>query len=79
MKTNDCEITVLYERPNWIAMFERHENGNYWVAELDNTYTVFKTGITHSTSIQSFKRDSDGLSNAIAYCDYLAKRRLKND
>lgn len=57
----------------------RHENGNYWVAELDNTYTVFKTGITHSTSIQSFKRDSDGLSNAIGYCDYLAKRRLKND
>ena len=55
----------------------KHENGKYWVGLLDNTYTVFKIGITHSVSVQSFKADSDGLSCAIAYCDFLAKRDSK--
>ena len=52
----------------------KHESGNFWVGKIDNTFTVFKSGLTHSVSIQSFVQDSDGLSCAIAYCDYLSKR-----
>lgn len=52
----------------------KHENGLYWVLDTKDTYTVMKNGITHSTSIQSFKCDIDGLSCAIAYCDFLSKR-----
>lgn len=55
----------------------KHENGSYWVLDTRDSYTVMKNGITHSTSVQSFKCDSDGLSCAIAYCDFLAKRSTK--
>lgn len=52
----------------------KHEVGNYWVADTGDSYTVFKIGITHSTSDSSYKRNADGLSIAIARCNYLAKR-----
>jgi len=55
----------------------KHEAGNYWVADTGKDYTVFKIGITHSTSDSSYHRTSDGLSIAIARCNYLAKREAK--
>jgi hypothetical protein len=47
-----------------------HEYQPFWVLKQKDTYTVFKSGITHSTSVQSF----DEISLAVAYCDYLGKR-----
>lgn len=55
-----------------------HENGNFWVArEADNkppAYIVYKAGPTHSTPDGGYPLNADGLSIAIARCDYLAKR-----
>lgn len=51
-----------------------HEKGSYWVGRQSNAYTVYKNGLTHSTSDSSYKKDPDGLSIAIARCNYLAKR-----
>ena len=71
MKTNDCEITVLYERPNWIAMFERHENGNYFVAktiigeeEPQDSELIeyfFNLDFSQLEFIKSYKPDKRGL------------------
>lgn len=51
-----------------------HENGPFWVLRQKDRYTVFRSGITHSTSDSSYARDEDGLSIAKARCDYLARR-----
>ncbi len=51
-----------------------HENGDYWVLRERTCYTVFKNGVTHSTSDSSYAKNDDGLSIAKARCDYLAKR-----
>lgn len=51
-----------------------HENGNYWVLRERTCYTVFKAGITHSVSDSAYAKTADGLSIAIARCNYLAKR-----
>lgn len=53
-----------------------HENGKFWVLR-DNykgqeTYTVMKSGITHSESCDDVTYPD--LSIAIARCDYLASR-----
>lgn len=50
-----------------------HENGDYWVGKESKAYTVYKNVSTHSESMVSYTKDSDGLSLAISYCDYLAK------
>lgn len=50
-----------------------HENGAYWVARTKDAYTVYKTGLTHSTADSSYPRTDDGKSIAVARCDYLAK------
>ena len=53
-----------------------HENGPVWVYR-DNAkgrYTVFMCGATHSISDSAYRMDADGLSNAIARCDYLARK-----
>jgi hypothetical protein len=47
-----------------------HETGGYWVGKVKAGYTVFETGLTHSESICTFARTADGLSLAIAYCNY---------
>ncbi len=52
-----------------------HERGEYWVARDRAAYTVCRNTSTHAVSIQSFAKDADGLSVAIAYCDYLARRK----
>lgn len=54
----------------------KYEKGDYWVAAVDKKqYTVYKSGITHSTSDSSYPFTDDGLSLAIARCNYLAKRQ----
>ncbi len=51
-----------------------HEAGPYWVARQKGAYVVFHAGATHSVSDSAYLPDADGLSLAIARCDYLAKR-----
>jgi len=51
-----------------------HENGDFWVGRERGSYTVFRVNGTHSVSDSAYARDPDGLSLAIARCDYLAKR-----
>jgi len=53
-----------------------HERGSYWVCRTKDSYTVFKSGITHSTSDSSYKKTDDGLSVAIARCNYLGNKEL---
>jgi hypothetical protein len=55
----------------------KHENGRFWVGDTRNSYTVYRGGPTHSTPDSSYARTPDGLSIAIARCDYLAKRAAK--
>jgi hypothetical protein len=52
----------------------KHENGTFWVLSDKNAYTILKTGLTHSVSIEAYPKTSDGLSIAIYRCNYLAKR-----
>lgn len=54
-----------------------YENGEYWVCRGRGGYTVYETGLTHSTADSSYPRDADGLSIAIARCDYLEARRVR--
>lgn len=35
-----------------------HEAGDYWVARDRNAYTVFKNGLTHSTSDKRLRKDA---------------------
>lgn len=53
-----------------------HENGDYWVArdKKHKAYIVYKNVITHAVSDSAYSLDEDGLSIAIARCDYLAGR-----
>ena len=53
-----------------------HENGKYWVArdKRQKLYIVFKITITHSVSDSAYSLDENGLSIAIARCNYLADR-----
>jgi hypothetical protein len=53
-----------------------HEAGSFWVARERASYTVYKSGITHSVSDSAYSLDDDGLSIAITRCDYLAKREV---
>lgn len=53
-----------------------HENGAYWVLRDADAYVVFKAGITHSVSDSAYAKTADGLSIAIARCNYLAKRAV---
>lgn len=51
-----------------------HENGDFWVAREHRCYVVYAAGITHSISDSAYAKTPDGLSIAIARCNYLAKR-----
>ncbi len=53
----------------------KHEAGDFWVCDADKQYTVYESGITHSLSDSSYQHNEDGLSIAIARCNYLAKRQ----
>lgn len=51
-----------------------HEVGRYWVCRDKAAYTVCRNLVSCAETVQSFSRDDDGLSLAIAYSDYLAGR-----
>lgn len=51
-----------------------HENGAFWVGRERGAYVVYRVGVTHSTSDSAYEKTLDGLSIAIARCDYLARR-----
>lgn len=51
-----------------------YEAGSYWVCDDRDAYTVFRNGNVCSTSDSSYAHDDDGLSIAIARCNYLARR-----
>jgi len=53
-----------------------HENGKVWVLRdrPEKAYAVCVSAGTHSTVDSAYRLDPDGLSIAIARCDYLAKR-----
>lgn len=53
-----------------------HENGRYWVLRdrRRSAYTVYCTGVTHSTADSSYQLDADGLSIAVTRCNWLALR-----
>lgn len=52
-----------------------HENGDFWVLSNRYGYHVMRSGITHSIGDSSYSLDDNGLSLAVARCDYLAKRK----
>jgi hypothetical protein len=53
-----------------------HENGKVFVLRdrRQKSYAVCVSGTTHSTVESAYTLDSDGLSIAVARCDYLARR-----
>lgn len=53
-----------------------HECGGYWVGRDRDSYTVYRIKGYVSYPDSSYNRDEDGLSIAIARCDYLAKREF---
>lgn len=56
----------------------KYDGDGFWVAAVDKKqYTVYKTGLTHSTADSSYPFTNDGLSLAIARCKYLAKKDSK--
>lgn len=54
-----------------------HETETCFVLREKDRYTVLVNGITHATSDSSYALNSDGLSIAIARCNYLNKRKLE--
>lgn len=53
------------------------EEGSFWVCRNKKlSYDVMISGFTYSTVISSFPYNDDGLSLAIAYMKYKAKREL---
>lgn len=51
-----------------------HEKGQYWVLDTGKAYQVMAIKVTHSETDSAYERSNDGLSIAIARCNYLAKR-----
>ncbi len=49
--------------------------GTHWVGDNKDNYTVYTTGLTHSTSDSSYPKNPDGLSIAIARCKYLNSKK----
>ena len=49
----------------------KHEAGHFWVVDCGNSYAVMVVGMTHSVSESAYDRTEDGLSLAIARCNYL--------
>lgn len=54
----------------------KHEAGSYWVLDTGKAYAVMVQGVTYSTSDSAYPRTPDGLSIAVARCNYLAARRV---
>ncbi len=56
----------------------KFEVGEYWILETWKSYTVMKNVGTHSVSDSEYNRDADGLSIAIARCNYLAEKERES-
>lgn len=52
----------------------KHENKHCFVLDEKDSYGVYVSGITHATSDSHYAHTSDGLSIAIARCNYLARK-----
>lgn len=73
---------ILAQAKQWVRATEAlerkimHESGEYWVRDDGDCYTVYKAWITHSTQVDVsvYSHDADGLSIAIARCNYLATK-----
>lgn len=48
-----------------------YETRTCWVKRDRNAYTVFRIGVTHSTSDSAYKKNADGLAMAKSRCAYL--------
>lgn len=56
----------------------KHENGDFWVHSCSLGYTVSRiTGSHYSIADSSYPPSNDGLSLAVARCDFLAKATVK--
>lgn len=55
----------------------KHENGDFWVLDMGDSYAVLKIGVSYSTSNSFYPHNEDGLSIAMAYCDYLAQKQKR--
>lgn len=51
----------------------KHENKDFFVFDTGKTYSVRKDGAVHATTDSDYSHNADGLSIAIARCDYLAR------
>lgn len=49
-------------------------NNKYWVLKTNNSYSVMVNVGTHSVNESDYELSDDGLSIAIARCNYLVKR-----
>lgn len=52
----------------------KHEAGRFWVGYNGHGYACLVAGLTHSITDSVYEASEDGLSLAVARCDYLAKR-----
>lgn len=55
----------------------KHESGAYFVLEVRGgklRYEVCKSGLTHASVDSAYALTADGLSLAVARCDYLASK-----
>jgi hypothetical protein len=56
----------------------KHENGSFWVLDTRKAYAVMRPhGAIASESDSAYARTDDGLSIAVARCDYLARQAAK--
>lgn len=53
----------------------KHEAGNFWVLDTGKAYAVMVSGVTHSISESAYERTDDGLSIAVARCNYLSSKQ----
>jgi len=60
------ESDIAYETKGGAAWVRRDSKGN--------RYTVFRAGVTHSTSDSAYPLDANGLSLAKARADYIQRR-----
>lgn len=57
-----------------------HENGEFWVYRTRGAYEVMRPHQAGcSITDSAYEKNPDGLSIAIARCDYLAKRAVDKD
>lgn len=54
-----------------------HQSGAFWVLRDRAAYVVMRDLATHAVSDCGFPKTDDGLSLAVARCDYLAGRAVR--